>query len=57
MYKNNDLMEVDFETYCEICVNQKKSASDKPCCECLETPMRENTRKPTYWKEKNNIHG
>ena len=43
---------VDFEKYCETCAYKDEKETAEPCCECLDTPTREGTEKPTMWKEK-----
>ena len=43
---------VEFEKYCDKCVNDKSSASSEPCNTCLGIPAREDSRKPVKFQEK-----
>ena len=49
-----DLKEVDFAAYCQKCENKKLSESESPCDECLDTPARQDSHKPLYFKEATN---
>lgn len=44
-------MEVDFKTYCPLCVNRDLNEHQDPCNECLEYGTNENSTKPVLFKE------
>lgn len=46
------LKEVDYTTYCQLCEHYLLSEGEFPCKICLCRSMRENSRKPEYFKEK-----
>ena len=46
--------EVDFNTYCQKCVNKNKEESDDVCHECLNKPMMYCSSKPLNYKEDKN---
>lgn len=52
-----DFKEVRFDIYCETCkygdrVEKYETEEIIPCCDCLETGVREGTMVPTEWEEK-----
>lgn len=42
---------VDFKTFCDICKYKDLKEEDEPCCDCLENPANEDSRRPVYFKE------
>lgn len=46
--------EVDFNTYCQKCINKSKKESDDICHECLNQPMMYCSSKPLNYKEDKN---
>ena len=46
--------EVDFNTYCQKCVNKNNEESDDVCHECLNQPMMYCSQKPLNYKEDKN---
>ena len=46
--------EVDFNTYCQKCVNKNKEELDDVCHECLNKPMMYCSSKPLNYKENKN---
>lgn len=47
-----NLMEVDYQQYCEKCEYRKKPEYTEPCNTCLDNCVRESTRVPECYKEK-----
>ena len=45
------LREVDFFNYCPKCKNKNKSEQEDPCYECLETSVKDDSRKPEFFEE------
>ena len=43
---------VDFHQYCPLCIHSEVKETDMPCDECLEYPVNESSRKPIYFKER-----
>lgn len=52
MVSDEELREVDFETYCKTCKYEKSLEIDRPCCDCLEEPVNLYSRKPVKWETK-----
>ena len=46
--------EVDFNTYCQKCVNKNKEESNDVSHECLNKPMMYCSSKPLNYKENKN---
>jgi len=46
--------EVDFHKYCETCEHKNDSEFDteSPCYECMDEPVKIDSRKPVYYKER-----
>ena len=44
--------EVDFHKYCPLCKNHKKKDSEEPCHTCLRFPVRQFSKKPLKFVEK-----
>lgn len=42
---------VDFEKYCKTCKHKNKGEDEDPCWDCLEIPVREDSRKPEHYEE------
>lgn len=49
---HDNLMEVDYETYCPKCKYRFLPETKDPCNICLDNCVRESTRVPEYFKEK-----
>lgn len=47
----DDMKIVEFDKYCSYCKNRDTHESEEPCCECLATPVIENSHKPLYFEE------
>lgn len=47
----DDMKIVEFDKYCPYCKNRDTHESEEPCCECLATPVIENSHKPLYFEE------
>ena len=45
-------LEVNFHKYCARCKYRRLEEVQSPCNECLEVGMREGTRQPECFKEK-----
>lgn len=43
---------VEFDEYCNKCVNKDKAESEDPCFECLENPVNIGSHKPVKFEEK-----
>lgn len=43
---------VDFNTYCETCKYKNLEEFKDPCNDCIEVPVRESTRIPECWVNK-----
>ena len=43
---------VDFYIYCQKCKHKNVIESEDPCHECLNEPVREDSRKPIKYEEK-----
>lgn len=48
----SEYKEVRFDEYCRKCVHYEKSESEDPCWDCLENAVNAYSRKPVYFKEK-----
>lgn len=48
---------VKFDEYCHKCENWLVHETDHPCDECLAVPVREGTRIPEKFKEKEKKNG
>lgn len=44
---------VNFEM-CKTCEHFEKEPYNGPCHECLQTPARQDSHRPVYWKAKEN---
>lgn len=42
---------VAFEKYCNTCKFKKQDSTEEPCCDCLESAVNWDSRKPIMWKE------
>jgi len=49
--------EVFFDIYCKRCVHWDKAESEDPCYDCLDEPVNEDSHKPLYFKEKEELKG
>lgn len=49
---DENMKEVYFSNYCEMCKNYKTDETDDPCDECLTAPARPNSHRPLNFKEK-----
>ena len=47
----NQLMEVRFDLYCRKCKYKQANEYKDPCNECLESPLRANSRCPLYFEK------
>lgn len=47
----NDLKEVRFDLYCQLCKHKDISEGGEPCFECLENPVNSNSHKPYKFEE------
>lgn len=45
---------VNYDQYCKSCEHFNKESYENPCHECLSTPVREYSRKPLCYKEREN---
>ena len=54
MESNVGLKFVEFNKYCQKCINKDKSPTADPCNECLSVPAREGTRKPIKFNASKN---
>lgn len=45
---------VNFEHYCEHCVNKEKSENEEPCDICLSIPARQYSHRPEKFVEVSN---
>ena len=52
MVSDEELREVDFETYCKTCKYEKRPEEQIPCCDCLEEPLNLFSQKPVKWEAK-----
>lgn len=43
---------VSFDMYCPSCKNVNVKDTDEPCNTCLAIPVRQDSRKPEKWEEK-----
>lgn len=43
---------IDFDIYCPKCDHERKNEGEHPCCDCLDTPAREDSNKPIYFEER-----
>lgn len=41
---------VEYDKYCYQCVNKDVCEVENPCNECLDNPVREDTKKPLHFK-------
>jgi len=48
---NDDLKEVRFDIYCDLCIYKDKPEKEDPCNECLNYGMMEETERPYYFKQ------
>ena len=51
--EEQNMMEVEFATYCDHCKHYDLSEVKDPCNECLEYGMRNETRVPLHFENKN----
>ena len=42
---------IAFEKYCNTCKFKKQDSTEEPCCDCLESAVNWDSRKPIMWKE------
>ena len=42
---------VEFGVYCKKCKHRDRGEDQKPCCYCLEVPVKENSHIPEYWED------
>ena len=49
--ENSDKL-VNFERYCPLCSHKKKKQWQDPCSTCLSIPVRPETERPAYYKER-----
>lgn len=42
---------VNFSEYCYKCTYRDKTEHQKPCCECISIPAREDSRRPEKYLE------
>lgn len=54
METNTGMKFVEFDKFCQKCMNKDKSSTAEPCNECLTVPAREGTRKPIKFEEDKN---
>lgn len=52
MVSDEELREVDFETYCKACKYEGRKEEQIPCCYCLEEPLNLYSQKPVKWEAK-----
>lgn len=43
---------VAFEKYCNTCKFKNQDSTEEPCCDCLESAVNLDSRKPVMWEEK-----
>ena len=48
----DELREVYFNMYCDMCKFKDVKETEKPCNDCLAIPARPFSHKPEYFKEK-----
>ena len=48
---------VQFDKYCPDCEYFTRLESEDPCCDCLDIPVNEDSRKPQYFKKIKNKSG
>lgn len=49
---DENMFEVVFYKYCELCKFRSLEENEYPCKECLESPYNYGTSKPTMFEEK-----
>ena len=52
MAEIGETREIRFDKFCKTCENKDTAEKDKPCCNCLDHPVKPNGEKPLYYKPK-----
>lgn len=42
---------VEFDKYCDRCVNRDKKETEEPCIRCIAEPVNQDSRRPVYFKD------